>query len=103
VAPWFKFKEVSDAFTPKRKFDFSPPATMPTRYLFVFAQAHVEFRIPELVSIAELNGFTIIFPDIHEERDPTRPFMILGLEEDEHARIFARRCILVKYISEFCL
>lgn len=86
----------SDAFAVKRKFDFSPPATMPTRYLFVFAQAHVDFRIPELVSIAELNCFNIIFSDIPEECDPTRPFMILSLEEDEHARILARRCILVK-------
>ena len=77
-------------------FLFPPVAMMPTRYLFVFAQAHDDFRIPEVLSIAELHGFSITFPDIPEERDPTRPYMILGLEKDEYARILARRCILVK-------
>lgn len=75
---------------------FSSSATMQTQYLFVFAQAHDDFRIPELLSIAELHGFSITFPDVLEERDPTRPYMILSLDQDEHARILARRCILVR-------
>jgi tRNA (guanine10-N2)-methyltransferase len=69
---------------------------MPTQYLFVFAQAHDDFRIPELLSISELHNFTITLPDDPEECDPSRPYMILGLVEEEHARILARRCILVR-------
>lgn len=69
---------------------------MSTQYLFVFAQAHDDFRIPEMLSIAELHGFVITFPNILEERDPTRPYMILGLDSDEHAKILAKRCILVR-------
>jgi tRNA (guanine10-N2)-methyltransferase len=69
---------------------------MPTQYLFVFAQVHDDFRIPELLSIAELHDFVITFPDILEERDPTRPYMILGLDGEEHAKILAKRCVLVR-------
>ena len=64
-----------------------------SQYLFQFAQVHEEFRIPELLSVSELYGFTIQFPD---EMDVTRPFMILGLQRDEHARLLTQRCILVK-------
>lgn len=70
--------------------------TMPTQYLFFFAQAHEDFRIPEILSIAELHGFQITMPDAPKERDPTRPFMIAGLEEEAHAKILADRCILVR-------
>ncbi|EGO00079.1 hypothetical protein SERLA73DRAFT_21340, partial [Serpula lacrymans var. lacrymans S7.3] len=70
-------------------------------YLFVFAQAHDEFRIPELLSISELHGFAIHFPDDPEELDVTRPFMILGLDREEHANILAKRCILIRSIYEF--
>ena len=67
--------------------------SMLTQYLFVFAQVHDEFRIPELLSISELYGFDIKFP---EDKDISRPFMILGLESEEHARLLARRCILIR-------
>ncbi|PCH43385.1 tRNA guanosine-2'-O-methyltransferase [Wolfiporia cocos MD-104 SS10] len=67
-------------------------------YLFAFAQAHEEFRIPELQSIAELHNFTIKF---QSEVNVHRPFMILELESEEHARTLARRCILVKAVCEF--
>lgn len=66
---------------------------MYSQYLFQFAQAHEEFRIPELLSVSELHGFTIQLPD---EMDITRPFMLLGLENDDDARILTQRCILVK-------
>ena len=69
---------------------------MLARYLFVFAQAHQEFRIPELLSVSELHGFHIGIPKQVHDHDLTRPFMILELEEEEHARLLARRCILVK-------
>ncbi|KAI1795660.1 tRNA guanosine-2'-O-methyltransferase [Ganoderma leucocontextum] len=71
---------------------------MLTQYLFIFAQVHDDFRIPELLSISELYGFEIKFP---EDRDTSSPFMILGLEGEEHARLLARRCILIRYICEF--
>ncbi|KAJ3484176.1 hypothetical protein NLI96_g5827 [Meripilus lineatus] len=74
---------------------------MTQRYLFVFAQVHEEFRIPELLSIAELNGIEITFPCPLGELDLARPFMVLGLENDEAARLLARRCILIKSICEF--
>ncbi|KAJ7725872.1 tRNA guanosine-2'-O-methyltransferase [Mycena maculata] len=67
-------------------------------YLFVFAQSHSEFRLPELESIAELYGFTLSVPG---DCDPSRPFMILQLDLEEHARLLASRCILIKYIYEF--
>lgn len=66
---------------------------MKVQYLFVFAQVHEEFRIPEMRSIAELHGFEVIFPP---PVDVSRPFMIVELEDESHARILARRCILVK-------
>lgn len=70
---------------------------MTADYLFVFAQAHEEFRIPELLSVAEIHGITIKFADDDVSKlDVSRPFMVLGLESEEDARKLARRCILIK-------
>lgn len=71
-------------------------ATAVAEYLFVFAQAHEEFRIPELLSVAELYGIHITFSDDPERLDASRPFMMLGLGKEEHARTLASRCILIK-------
>lgn len=65
----------------------------PQQYLIVFAQAHEDFRVPELLSIAELYGFPLI---IENDLDPSRPFGVLTLEQEEHVRLLARRCILIK-------
>ncbi|KAF8262428.1 tRNA guanosine-2'-O-methyltransferase [Lactarius quietus] len=70
----------------------------PRRYLVVFAQAHEHFRVPELRSIAELHGFPLIIPD---DFDSSRPFGVLTLDQEEHARFLARRCILIKAVYEF--
>ncbi|KAH9979058.1 RNA methylase [Lactifluus volemus] len=67
------------------------------RYLVVFAQAHEDFRVPELQSIAELHGFPL---DITDDFDPSRPFGVLALEEEMHVRLLARRCILIKSVYE---
>ncbi|KAJ7218113.1 S-adenosyl-L-methionine-dependent methyltransferase [Mycena pura] len=67
-------------------------------YLIVFAQSHSEFRLPELHSVAELHGFKIHIP---HTCDLSRPFMVLDLESEEHARLLSRRCILVKHVYEF--
>ena len=72
---------------------------MVSQYLFVFAQAHEEFRIPELLSVAELYGILIKFPEEDLSKlDVSRPFMVLGLESEDNARKLARRCILIKYV-----
>ncbi|KAJ7593860.1 RNA methylase [Mycena floridula] len=71
------------------------------KYLFVFAQAHSEFRLPELQSIAELHGFSIALPETADDRDPTRPFMVARLNDDQHALLLAKRCILIKSVYEF--
>ncbi|KAJ7703248.1 RNA methylase [Mycena rosella] len=66
-------------------------------FLLVFAQSHSEFRLPELESVAELYGFPLSLP---ADSDPSRPFMPLQLESEEHARLLASRCILIKYVYE---
>lgn len=68
-------------------------------YLFVFAQAHNDFRLPELHSVAELHGFKFSLAPAPNDRDPSRPYMIVDLVEEEHARILARRCVLVKQVE----
>ena len=68
------------------------------RYLFHFAQAHNDFRLPELQSIAELYGIPYSLPPQEKDRDPARPFIVIDLEGEEHARILAKRCILIKYV-----
>ncbi|KAG6831571.1 hypothetical protein H0H87_004790 [Tephrocybe sp. NHM501043] len=71
------------------------------QYLLVFADVHHDFRIPELQSVAELHGFSLNFPERQEDRDPSRPYMVVGLQKEEHALILARRCILVKSVYDF--
>ncbi|KZV63371.1 tRNA guanosine-2'-O-methyltransferase [Peniophora sp. CONT] len=71
---------------------------MPNQYLIVFAQAHTDFRLPELRSVSELHGFDIGVP---AEFDVTRPFGVVELESEEYAKLLARRCILVRSIYEF--
>jgi tRNA (guanine10-N2)-methyltransferase len=72
---------------------------MTLRYLIVFAQTHNEFRIPELRSVAELHGFTFSLPLTLDDQGPSKPFMVLDMENEEHARILAKRCILVKSVN----
>ncbi|KAJ3570013.1 hypothetical protein NP233_g4681 [Leucocoprinus birnbaumii] len=71
---------------------------MRAHYLIAFAQSHSDFRLPELQSVSELHGFEVFLP---QDPDTSRPFMIVELEEEEHAFILARRCILIKSIYEF--
>jgi tRNA (guanine10-N2)-methyltransferase len=64
------------------------------QYLFIFAQAHADFRIPELQSVAELHGFDVLLPQHDLSLDS--PFMIADLADAEHARVLASRCILIR-------
>lgn len=66
------------------------------QYLVQFAQAHNDFRLPELQSIAELHNISYSLSKEPENYDPDRPWTVIELEEEEHARILARRCILIK-------
>ncbi|KAF8348221.1 tRNA guanosine-2'-O-methyltransferase [Amanita rubescens] len=72
---------------------------MPQDYLVLFAQAHNDFRLPELNSVSELYEFKYTLS--HAQSDPCRPFMVIRLELEEHARLLARRCILIKAIYEY--
>lgn len=67
---------------------------MALQVLIQFAQRHEEFRIPELESVAETYGFKVDYPQGY---DITRPFMVVHLEEEDHARKLAERCVLIKY------
>ncbi|EIW82661.1 RNA methylase [Coniophora puteana RWD-64-598 SS2] len=90
-----------------------PPPSSSTDYLFVFAEAHNEFRVPELRSIAELHGFSIHikYPWDSQSSDNREgnavhqfvngPFMVIALESEAHARTLASRCILIRSIWEF--
>ncbi|KAK2467888.1 hypothetical protein APHAL10511_000183 [Amanita phalloides] len=71
---------------------------MPQSYIILFAQAHNDFRLPELNSVSELYGinYTLSYAS-----DPSRPFMTIELESEEHARLLAKRCILIKSIYEY--
>lgn len=68
---------------------------MPRKYLILFAQAHNDFRLPELDSVSELYGFTYVLSDSSQSK---RPFMVIELDLQEHARLLARRCILIKLV-----
>ena len=74
---------------------------MPQDYLVLFAQAHNGFRLPELDSVSELYEFKYTLS--HAQSDPCRPFMVIRLESEEHARLLARRCILIKLVIPFAL
>lgn len=71
-----------------------------SQFLVQFAQAHNDFRLPELQSIAELHGITYTMPEKEEDKDPYRPWMVIGLASEDDARTLARRCILIKYVLD---
>jgi tRNA (guanine10-N2)-methyltransferase len=71
---------------------------MPAEYLIQFAQIHLDFRIPELLSVCECLGFQVDYDAEHV--DLTRPFMTIRLEKEEHARLLGERCILIKGVYE---
>ncbi|KAH6913799.1 RNA methylase [Coprinopsis sp. MPI-PUGE-AT-0042] len=73
------------------------------KFLIHFAQVHNDFRIPELQSISELHGFGFSLCHNSEGHgsDPQRPFMVIELDAEVHARTLARRCVLVKAVYEY--
>ncbi|KAH8119569.1 RNA methylase [Phellopilus nigrolimitatus] len=80
---------------------------MSIRCIIHFAQAHPEFRLPELQSIAELYGFRFSQPapgslpgSSSEDWNPKHPFWIVDFEDEAHAVRLAERCILVRSVYE---
>lgn len=65
-------------------------------FLVRFVQTHVDFRIPELLSVATLLAIPL---EIHVEF-PDSPFLIVSLPSVSSAKLIADRCILIKDISE---
>lgn len=68
-------------------------------YIIHFAIAHHNFRIPELLAVAECLGCEIDLPADEEEMETDRPFMVVKLNNDDDARRLLTRCILIKYVS----
>ncbi|ELU42696.1 RNA methylase [Rhizoctonia solani AG-1 IA] len=70
---------------------------MPKPYFIHFAVTHADFRIPELLSVAQCYGFEVGLPS-EPEIDNNRPFLQLEINNDEDAKVLAQRCILVKAV-----
>ncbi|TPX72228.1 hypothetical protein SpCBS45565_g00504 [Spizellomyces sp. 'palustris'] len=68
---------------------------MPT-YLIHFAQFHMEFRLPELDSLAILEAVKLRYDPAAYSNDS--PFMLVELPNDDDARKLVKRSILVKQI-----
>ncbi|KAI7948569.1 hypothetical protein MJO29_010234 [Puccinia striiformis f. sp. tritici] len=68
----------------------------PQIYIIIFAQAYQEFRLPELESIDVLFNLGIDYLGL--EIDIYRPYMKIGLENEEKARLLGSRAILIKHI-----
>ena len=65
-------------------------------YFIHFAVTHLEFRIPELLSVCACLQCEIELPEEEEGRDLSRPFMVARLKDDDAARRIANRSILIK-------
>ncbi|KNE58381.1 hypothetical protein AMAG_18236 [Allomyces macrogynus ATCC 38327] len=72
----------------------APPAR--NRYLVHFAQAHEDFRLAELRSLAKLEKVDLVLDE--HRYDPERPFLTVQLASDADAIKLVRRAILVKAI-----
>ncbi|CAE6420043.1 unnamed protein product [Rhizoctonia solani] len=72
---------------------------MPKQYFIHFASTHAEFRIPELLSVAQCHNFTVGLSS-ELEIDNSRPFLHVEIDNDEDAKVLAQRCILIKAIYE---
>ncbi|XP_071957477.1 tRNA (guanine(10)-N(2))-methyltransferase homolog isoform X2 [Antedon mediterranea] len=66
-------------------------------YLFLFAQEHVEFRVPELQSLVGIHGIKM---EMIEKHNNTSPFLVVQLPSEECAVKIMGRCILAKSIIE---
>ncbi|KAI5950638.1 hypothetical protein CANMA_005298 [Candida margitis] len=66
------------------------------KYLILLAQVYPEFRLAELIALAELHGIEV---DL-SQHDPTKPFLKVQLKDDSDARSLIQRAVLSKAIYE---
>lgn len=65
-------------------------------YLIYFAQAHPNFRIAELESLAHMHNIKVDF----SHHDETKPFLVVQLDNDNDAKLIMERSVLSKAIYE---
>ncbi|KAF0274092.1 hypothetical protein FOG51_01049 [Hanseniaspora uvarum] len=68
------------------------------KYLLQLSQCHLEFRIPELESLAELYNIDIDFKAV--KYDANYPYLIIDLPNSESAKLLVQRSILTNGIYE---
>eukprot|EP01103_Thecamoeba_quadrilineata_P014513 TRINITY_DN4344_c0_g1_i1.p1 TRINITY_DN4344_c0_g1~~TRINITY_DN4344_c0_g1_i1.p1 ORF type:complete len:384 (-),score=63.36 TRINITY_DN4344_c0_g1_i1:8-1159(-) len=66
-------------------------------YLCYFFHAHLDFRLPELESVALLTGSPL---KILQPISNSSPFLMIDLPSDDYVKLIASRAILVKGIFE---
>jgi hypothetical protein len=69
--------------------------TMP-RYLFRMALSHQTFRVPSLLSVAQLYDIPIKLVS----EDPYRGVLVVDLEDETHVQYFLDRCIPITYVQD---
>jgi tRNA (guanine10-N2)-methyltransferase len=68
------------------------------KFLVHFAQFHPEFRLPELLSLAQLNQINLEYDSNSYSNDC--PFLVVELSSIEDAKKLVKRSVLVKEIVE---
>ncbi|SCU98112.1 LADA_0H10660g1_1 [Lachancea dasiensis] len=71
---------------------------MTKRYLLFMVQVHLNFRLAELESLADMFGLTTIDFSQYDEESP---FFVVELENDQQAREWISRSILTRAIYEY--
>lgn len=66
------------------------------RYLFLFSQQSVEFRIPEFNSILKIFNIN----EIEVKKDELKPFWLVSNISEVEAVNIASRCVLLRYVVE---
>ncbi|KAK2140917.1 hypothetical protein LSH36_1205g00103 [Paralvinella palmiformis] len=69
------------------------PVVSCRKYLVQFAHEHLDFRIPELLAVADIFGTTVTIPEAYDKENP---YLVVDLPSDEIVKKIASRTILVK-------
>lgn len=67
------------------------------QYLVFMVQVHLNFRLAELESLADLYGIDVDFSEYRSDS----PFMVVTLKDDQQAQDWIKRSILTKGIYEY--
>lgn len=68
------------------------------RFLFHYANEHLDFRLPELKSVVELLGTKINIKN--ETNEPKNPFLVVELPSEETAKQILNRTMLIRSAYE---